>query len=542
MSSSSSSKKKKQKQKQSAAHASRASAPRLSVPSLSTKAAAAAPATTSALAGSDALLATDRRASGSFEGSRFPTSTSASTIGSGIHSSSSLSYLMAQGREARTRTSSSASSQRTATLLNSPTAPQLLSTSAGAAPSSSPAPTFLSVSPPSPRKHSQDVSDASFASFTSDATEPPASTVATPSLIPALSSSGGAGGALKSLQRVASRDRLQKEQADQAAAKKASKKKSKKKHHEDEDDGLESKQPLASDSQSVRSTAGSLAAAAPAHNESVSHQESAHAEADRLIEADRVEAEQLEAHVLEHQGDLKPKTPTSSEGQDVQQLSAAFKPSYQPRKTKSRSQRSSVKPLPVKHTQSGSASSNDDHPPEAVSAAAQPAEPDPRSARRTRQGWHAQLEADRGRIGNAIGDMVISGSSDDSANGKRPSGAGWRQWRRTDRSAEVGSVCQAGLGPRMGLVWHGPGLGLPAKIRAGVDMGRSTIKRILGGDNDTTLAERAQDNTPPGPMQLVGMRYPLPLLVPHSAVEWATAALGAGVCMQAVRWAFGGEA
>ncbi|CAD6885210.1 unnamed protein product [Tilletia controversa] len=521
-----------------------------SFPSISAKASAAAPATTSTVS-SESLLSADRYDVS--QGTQFPASASASSIASNVHVPSSLSHLFAQDRESRTRTPSNASSShRPSIAIHASPARNLLSNSPR--PTSSPFSTALSVSPPSPRKHSYDP-NSTFASasldqdMTSDSI--PAPGLAVPALVSS-SSSAGAGGALKSLQRVASRDKLKQEQAEQAAARKDTKKKKKQSKHSDQahdDSDRQAGQSTATanpdtDRQSIKSEAGVVQPApSAAHQESILHQSSAHAEADRLIEADRVEAEQLEAHVVKHEGDQTAEIENESR-QTPQELSAAFHPSYQPRKRDLERIQPASSPIPsqpVKHTQSGSPTTEqipEDDPPTAI----QHDEPDPEGAQRSHDDWHAQLEQDRARIGAAVGDMAkISGSSRE----KERESSGWRQWKRTDRSAEVGSLLHAGLsGPQLGLVWHGPGLSIPGKVNALANSAKSVLRRITTnrGEAGRESSEDTHQRGQPGPVELVRVRAPLPLLVPHFALEWTTAALGAGVCMEVLGWALGRDA
>ncbi|KAE8222884.1 hypothetical protein CF319_g3990 [Tilletia indica] len=519
-------------------------------PSLSAKASAAAPATTSTFS-NESFLTVDR--SDGPQGIQFPASASASTIGSNANVSTTLSHLIAQERDSRTRTSSDASSShRPASVIHASPAKSLLTASPG--PTSSPFSTSLSVSPPSPRKHSYNPS-ATFASLDEDMSDSgSAPGLAVPALVTS-PASAGAGGALKSLQRVASRDRLKQEQAEQATArkeakhtKKKHKKESKESYQRDEDTSAHagpSSEPSADiDRRSIKSESGP----APPEPPSATQQEpalnysSAHAEAERLIEADRIEAEQLEAHVIQHQGDRQAEV--ENEHRDTpQQLSAAFNPSYQPRKRKIERIQRTYSPAPshpVKHTQSGSASS-EEIPADETPAAIQVAEPDAENTQRSHEEWQAQLEADRARIGAAIGNMgKISGS----ARGGESQPTGWRHWKRTNRSAEVGSLLHAGVsGPQVGLVWHGPGLSIPGKVHALANSAKSVFERVTKGDaaRQEEGSEDQGQKDELGPMELLHMRSPLPLLVPHGAIEWATAALGAGVCMQVIGWALGGR-
>jgi len=369
---------------------------------------------------------------------------------------------------------------------------------------------------------------------------------------------------LGSLRRVASRDKLQKEQAEQAASRKSAKKHKRKDPLSQVGNNSSPVSAAASDidRNSIRSTGGSLAAQSqsPAQKELLEQSQfSAHAEADRMIEADQAEAAYLEAHVLKHQGDQRPPVPgAASEKETTRDLSAAFIPTYQTRTRKHKIGTLSTvppsSPNPTKHTQSGSASSShspvERAAPSVVStrgpAAADQSDPD--AAQRTHRGWHAQMEADRQRIGAAVGDMVLS-SSRDGQHGTAPS---WRTWERVNRSAEVSSLFSAGVaGPQIGLVWHGPGLALPGKLRATVSTGVARVAKLLrrsddaksssAGDSDSARQEQQKQNRP-GPVELVRIRSPLPLLVPHSVVEWATSALGAGVGMQILRWALGANA
>ncbi|KAK0546483.1 hypothetical protein OC846_005250 [Tilletia horrida] len=351
--------------------------------------------------------------------------------------------------------------------------------------------------------------------------------------------SAGAGGALKSLQRVASRDKLQKEQAS---------KKEQKKAQQRSKSGLHAKERVGSTTASSATSeneSGPLNASSPRHRidlsgpqESAKHQMSAHAEADRLIESDRIEAEHLESHVIKHQGDQLPPPTQQTSASQSEQLSAAFMPQYQVRQTRNHRKtengeepehKSKTDLVSSAHDQPGSTSIEQD-------------EPDPIAARKTKQSWHAQLEADRARVGAAIGDMVISRGQpgDRHANRGNHDGAGWRRWRLDDRSAEIKAAVSSGAAgtPQLGLVWHGPGLGLPGRLS---DMSVAVKNRIFGQGGDRQHADGSQQRSQPGVMHLAGVRLPFGLPLPHSLVEWTTAALGAGVGLQVLTWALGGN-